>query len=231
MQGSTSAWPIFPDLKSGGASITLNPSFAAEQLLSGSLVPERAPIVTPHCTYAPTGESSQLPQPAMMRVERMASSNLSEPSPAANGEAAGKRVNSAQTAADRLVMPASHRPAAIATVREEALHFFPQVRDRLAVSREMPQQASLEQPIKQRIEGAPGDDRLSATKGGKAGRDAPHHVLQALVDLGDVVAKGLFKQRLRAKVVPEAMHPGLVANRLAKLFQKTLHQFVAALRR
>ena len=48
--------------------------------------------------------------------------------------------------------------------REEALHFFPQVRDRLAVSREMPQQASLEQSIKQRIEGAPGDDRLSAAK-------------------------------------------------------------------
>jgi hypothetical protein len=48
--------------------------------------------------------------------------------------------------------------------RQEALHFFPQVRDRLAVSRQMPQQASLEQSIKQRIEGAPGDDRLSATK-------------------------------------------------------------------
>ncbi len=48
--------------------------------------------------------------------------------------------------------------------REEALHFFPQVRDRLAIAREMSQQASLEQSIKQRIEGAPGDDRLSATK-------------------------------------------------------------------
>src|SRR6266478_6374085 len=115
--------------------------------------------------------------------------------------------------------------------REQALHFFPQVRNCLAVSREMPQQASLEQSIKQRIEGAPGDDRLSATKCGKAGRDAPHHVFQALVDLGDIVAKGLLKQRLRAKVVPEAMHPSLVANRLAELFEKTLHQFVAALRR
>src|SRR5438552_12185262 len=114
---------------------------------------------------------------------------------------------------------------------EEALHFFPQVRDRLAIAREMPQQASLEESIKQRIEGAPGDDRLSATKRGKAGPAAPHHIFQALVDLGDVVAKGLFKQRLRAKVVPEAMHPSLVANRLAELFQKTLHQFVAALRR
>ena len=48
--------------------------------------------------------------------------------------------------------------------REEALHFFPQVRDRLAIAREMPKQASLEQSIKQRIEGAPGDDRLSAAK-------------------------------------------------------------------
>jgi len=48
--------------------------------------------------------------------------------------------------------------------REEALHFFPQVRDRLAIAREMPQQASLEESIKQRIEGARRDDRLSATK-------------------------------------------------------------------
>ena len=47
---------------------------------------------------------------------------------------------------------------------EETLHFFPQVRDRLAIAREMPQQASLEKSIKQRIEGAPGDDRLSAAK-------------------------------------------------------------------
>jgi hypothetical protein len=48
--------------------------------------------------------------------------------------------------------------------REETLHFFPQVRDRLAITREMPQQASLEQSIKQGIERAPGDDRLSAAK-------------------------------------------------------------------
>ena len=48
--------------------------------------------------------------------------------------------------------------------REEALDFFPQIRDRLAITREMPQQASLEESIKQRIEGAPGDDRLSAAK-------------------------------------------------------------------
>ena len=48
--------------------------------------------------------------------------------------------------------------------RKEALHFFQQVRDRLAITREMPQQASLEQSIKQRIEGAPGDNRLSAAK-------------------------------------------------------------------
>src|SRR5712671_5041249 len=48
--------------------------------------------------------------------------------------------------------------------REEPLHFFPQIRDRLAITREMAQQASLEESIKQRIEGAPGDDRLSATK-------------------------------------------------------------------
>jgi hypothetical protein len=32
--------------------------------------------------------------------------------------------------------------------REEALHFFPQVRDRLAIAREMPQQTSLEESIK-----------------------------------------------------------------------------------
>ena len=48
--------------------------------------------------------------------------------------------------------------------REEARHFIPQVRDRLAIAREMPQQASLEESIKQLIEGAPGDDRPSATK-------------------------------------------------------------------
>jgi hypothetical protein len=47
---------------------------------------------------------------------------------------------------------------------EEALHFCLQVRDGLAIAREMPQQASLEKSIKQRIEGAPGDERLSATK-------------------------------------------------------------------
>jgi integration host factor beta subunit len=95
----------------------------------------------------------------------------------------------------------------------------------------MPQQAALEESIKQRIEGASGDDRLSATKESKAGRDPPHHIFQTLVDLGDVVAKGLFKQRLRAKIVPKAMHLSLVANRLAELFQKTLHQLVAALAR
>ena len=48
--------------------------------------------------------------------------------------------------------------------REEARHFFPQVRDRLAIAREMPQQTSLEQSIKQRIERARGDGRLSAAK-------------------------------------------------------------------
>jgi hypothetical protein len=48
--------------------------------------------------------------------------------------------------------------------REEARHFFPQVRDRLAIAREMPQQASLEESIKQRIEGGPGDSGLSAAK-------------------------------------------------------------------
>jgi len=48
--------------------------------------------------------------------------------------------------------------------REEALHFFLQVRDGLAIAREMPQQASLEKSIKQRIERAPGDEGLSATK-------------------------------------------------------------------
>jgi hypothetical protein len=54
--------------------------------------------------------------------------------------------------------------ASLCNGREETLYFFPQVRDRLAITREMPQQASLEQSIKQRIEGAPGDDRLSAAK-------------------------------------------------------------------
>ena len=48
--------------------------------------------------------------------------------------------------------------------RKEALHFFQQVGDRLAITLEMPQQAALEQSIKQRIEGAPGDNRLSAAK-------------------------------------------------------------------
>jgi len=109
-------------------------------------------------------------------------------------------------------------------------HCFLQVHDRLAVTRKMPQQTSLEEAVKQRIERAPRDEGLSGTQRGKAGRDPPHHVFQALVDLGDVVAKGLFKQRLRAKFVPEAMHRRLVANRLAELLQKALHQFVAALR-
>ena len=48
--------------------------------------------------------------------------------------------------------------------REETLHFFQEVRDRPAIAREMPQQASLKQSVKQRIEGAAGDDRLPATK-------------------------------------------------------------------
>ena len=66
-----------------------------------------------------------------------------------------------------------------------------------------------------------------------AKRDAMRHTISSrlLVDLRDVVAKGLFKQRLRTQVVPEAMHPSLVANRFAELFQKALHQLVAALRR
>ncbi len=55
-------------------------------------------------------------------------------------------------------------PAPLRNGREQALHFFPQIRDRLAIAREMAEQASLEESIKQRIEGAPGDDRLSATK-------------------------------------------------------------------
>jgi hypothetical protein len=54
--------------------------------------------------------------------------------------------------------------ASLCNGREETLYFLPQVRDRLAITREMPQQASLEQSIKQRIEGPPGDDRLSAAK-------------------------------------------------------------------
>jgi hypothetical protein len=48
--------------------------------------------------------------------------------------------------------------------REKTLHFVPQVRNSLAIAREMPQQASLEESIKQRIEGAPGNDGLSVTK-------------------------------------------------------------------
>jgi hypothetical protein len=54
--------------------------------------------------------------------------------------------------------------ASLCNGREETFYFFPQVSDRLAITRKMPQQASLEQSIKQRIEGAPGDDRLSAAK-------------------------------------------------------------------
>ena len=48
--------------------------------------------------------------------------------------------------------------------REEALHFFPQVRNRVAIAREMPQQASLEESIEQRIERAPRDHGLSPAK-------------------------------------------------------------------
>ncbi len=48
--------------------------------------------------------------------------------------------------------------------RKQTLHFFAQVSDRLAIAREMPQQTSLEQSIKQRIERARGDGRLSAAK-------------------------------------------------------------------
>jgi hypothetical protein len=47
---------------------------------------------------------------------------------------------------------------------EEALHFFPQVRDGIAIAREMPKQASLEKSIKRRVESAPRDERPSATE-------------------------------------------------------------------
>src|SRR4029077_20620054 len=46
---------------------------------------------------------------------------------------------------------------------EQALYFFPQVRDGIVIAGEMPQQASLEKSVKQRIEGASGDERLSST--------------------------------------------------------------------
>ena len=48
--------------------------------------------------------------------------------------------------------------------REKALYFFPQVRDRLAIAREVPQQAALEETIKQRIERARRDGGLPAAK-------------------------------------------------------------------
>src|SRR6478735_2835282 len=64
----------------------------------------------------------------------------------------------------RAVLRPQSRRRPLSNDREEALHFFPQVRDGLAIAREMPQQASLEKSIKQRIKGAPGDERLSATK-------------------------------------------------------------------
>ena len=48
--------------------------------------------------------------------------------------------------------------------REKPLDLFPQVRNRLAIAREMPQQASLEETVKQRVQRAGGDDWLSATK-------------------------------------------------------------------
>jgi hypothetical protein len=48
--------------------------------------------------------------------------------------------------------------------REEALHFFQKVRNRPTVAREMPQQASLEESIKQRIESTARDRRLSAAE-------------------------------------------------------------------
>jgi hypothetical protein len=56
------------------------------------------------------------------------------------------------------------RPPPLCNGREEARHFFPQIRDRLAIAREMPQQTSLEESIEQRIKGGPGDGRLSAAK-------------------------------------------------------------------
>jgi hypothetical protein len=61
--------------------------------------------------------------------------------------------------------------------REEALHFFLQVRDRLAIAREMPQQASREESIKQRIERAPGDEGLSPPS--EAKRDAIRHTISS----------------------------------------------------
>ena len=93
---------------------------------------------------------------------------------------------------------AGTRLTSLSDRREQPRYFFPQVCDRLAVAGQMPQQASLEEPIKQRIKRRPGDDGMPAAQCGKARRDAPHHILQALVDLGNVVAKGFFEQRLRA---------------------------------
>jgi hypothetical protein len=52
----------------------------------------------------------------------------------------------------------------LCNVWEEALHFFPQVRDGIAIAREMPKQASLEKSIKQRVESAPRHERPSATQ-------------------------------------------------------------------
>ena len=63
-----------------------------------------------------------------------------------------------------MLFPPGYGRQPLCNGREEALYFCPQVRYRLAIAREMAQQASLEESIKQRIEGAPGDDRLSATK-------------------------------------------------------------------
>ena len=71
-----------------------------------------------------------------------------------------------------------------------------QVGNGFAIVRQMPQQAFLEQPVKQCIERTPGDGSLLAAEFGEPGRDAPHHIFQDLINLEDVISKGVLEQGL-----------------------------------
>ena len=79
--------------------------------------------------------------------------------------------------------------------QKQAPHFGVQFGNGIAVVRQMPLQAFLEQPVEQRIERTLGNGRLLAAEFGEPGRDAPHHIFQNLIDLEDVISKRVLELR------------------------------------
>ena len=64
------------------------------------------------------------------------------------------------------------------------------------------------------------DGGLLAAEFGEPGRAAPHHVLEDLIDLKDVISKGALEQCLGTQIIPKTVPRCLLPHRLTPSFSR-----------